>query len=313
MKPIQPYKDIFREYLTLCKIKISLLAVFSSVTGFLLASSQLEEKMIILIAGVFCLACGSCGLNQYQERDIDALMPRTKNRPVPAGKIKPLYALYFSIMITCLGLTIIFSGGGLIASVLGLFAVIWYNGVYTYLKRKTVFALIPGALIGAIPPAIGWGLGGGNLLDFRLFALCFFFFMWQVPHFWLLLLNYGEEYEKAGLPSLTRVFTRTQLVRIIFHWIFATALSCLFIALYVNATSFLKISLLSSSVWLVWNGIRILKGNEFHYGLAFNRINVYMFIVLSLITVERIVFFFNEKLFTNAFAEGCKMFRTSLF
>lgn len=313
MKSIQPYKDIFREYLKLCKIKISLFAVFSSVTGFLLASSQLEEKMVVLITGVFCLACGSCALNQYQERDIDALMSRTKNRPVPAEKIKPLYALSFSIMLIFFGLFVLFSGGGLIASVLGLFAVIWYNGVYTYFKRKTAFALIPGALIGAIPPAIGWVMGGGNFLDFRLFALCFFFFMWQVPHFWLLLLNYGEEYEKAGLPSLTRVFTRTQLVRIIFHWIFATALSCLFIALYGNATSFLKISLLASSFWLVWNGIRILKGNEFHYGLAFNRINVYMFIVLSLITVERIVFFFNEKLFTNAFAEGCKMFRTSLF
>jgi hypothetical protein len=85
--------------------------------------------------------------------------------------------------------------------------VLWYNGVYTFLKRKSPFAAIPGAVIGAIPPAIGWICGKGALsFDPQILALSFFFFIWQVPHFWLLLLNFGRDYEKAGFPSLTRIF-----------------------------------------------------------------------------------------------------------
>lgn len=113
--------------------------------------------------------------------------------------------------------------------------------------------------------------------------------MWQVPHFWLLILSYGEEYKKAGLPSLTTIFTRTQLLRIIVNWIFATAVSCLFISMNgMILTPFINFLLFGASLWLIWNGIRLLRlrGGEFIYPFTFKRINIYMFLVMMLLSID---------------------------
>lgn len=289
---MKPFDKIICSYIDLCRIRVSFLSTFSAATGFILSARQMKPQMIILMIGVFFLACGASALNQYQERNIDALMPRTEKRPIPSGRIHPLHALYFSLMLTLLGSLTLLLVGSITAPLLGLFAVLWYNGVYTYLKRKTAFALIPGALIGMIPPAIGWVSGGGSLSEPKLLFLCFFFFMWQVPHFWLLILNHGDEYKNAGLPSLTGIFTRTQLLRIIFNWIFATAVSCLFLS--VNGmiqTPLISFLLFGASLWLIWNGIRLLRleGEELFYSLAFRRINIYMFLVMLLLSVDRIL------------------------
>ena len=136
-------------------------------------------------------------------------MPRTCNRPLPTRRIRPLNALCFSLALLFSGLFTLLLTGVLSAPLLGLLAVAWYNGVYTFLKRKSAFAVVPGALIGAIPPAIGWITGGGAGLDPKLLMFCLFFFIWQVPHSWLHIMKYGQEYEEAGLPALTSIFNVT--------------------------------------------------------------------------------------------------------
>jgi protoheme IX farnesyltransferase len=274
----------------LCKPKIALFSMLSSVTGFLLAAQEFRPQLLPLSAGVFFLASGAGALNQYQERDIDALMARTKERPVPSGMIPPLHALYFSIMLLSLGTVTLPLAGNPSAPVLGLFAVLWYNGVYTFLKRKTAFAVIPGALIGAVPPAIGWITGNGGLHNPKLFALCSFFFLWQVPHFWLLVLKHGEEYKRAGLPSMTGIFTKSQMSRIVFSWIMATAVACLLIASDGTTLSLLiRFFLLGVSLWLVQIGIRLLltRDEESEYSFAFKRINLFMFFVITLLSVDK--------------------------
>lgn len=276
-------------YLELSKVGISLFSTLSAATGFILAAHDLREEMFVMMIGVFLLACGSCALNQYQERDIDALMERTKNRPIPSKRIEPLNALYFALILTSVGLFSLVLSGSLIVPTLGVFAILLYNGVYIYLKRKTAFALIPGALIGSIPPAIGWVTGRGYLSGPELSALCFFFFMWQVPHFWLLLLDYGKDYEKAGLPSLSRIFSREQLSRIVFNWIVATAVSSLFISVSgMISTSVINFSLLGVSLWLIWNGIRLFRKKEGLYRFAFNRINIYLFFIMLLLSLDKL-------------------------
>jgi protoheme IX farnesyltransferase len=101
---------MIKEYVKLCKVKISLFSVFSAAAGFLISSIQMEWKIIAVILGIFCLASGSSALNQVQEKDIDKFMKRTRNRPIPAGKIHPLHALYFSVALICLGLFVLYEG-----------------------------------------------------------------------------------------------------------------------------------------------------------------------------------------------------------
>jgi protoheme IX farnesyltransferase len=281
-------KERVKIYLELCNIKISLAVAFTSAAGFLLASPEPDMRALVLAAGVFFLSCGSRALNQYQERDIDALMTRTWERPIPAGKIKPSNALFFSLAVMGLGLYATYTAGGFIASALGLCAVIWYNAIYTCLKRKTAFAAVPGAFIGAVPPLIGWITGGGHILNTKALFFCFFVFMWQVPHFWLLLLLYSEDYERAGLPSLTGVFTLTQLFRIIRQWIFCALLSGLLLALHDMTFTILKISILLSSCWLLYREMHLLQGNEIKRSRSFARLNLYMTTVLFLISLDKL-------------------------
>ncbi len=279
-------------YLELCKLRISLFAVLSSVSGFLLASAGFKQPVFLLMAGVFSLASGACALNQYQEHTTDALMPRTKRRPIPSGRIKPHRALYFSIMLVSFGLAVLSRAGDIRVTLLGLLAVLWYNGVYTFLKRKTAFAAIPGAVVGAVPPVMGWITGSGNFGDPGVVFLCFFFFVWQVPHFWLLMLDYGEEYRLAGLPALTEMFTGTQLARVIFSWIIATAVSCLFIVVAgVIVSSVIRFFLFGSSLWIILNGTRLLQERQkkFAYSFAFRRINIYILLVMTLLSIDKLI------------------------
>lgn len=283
-----PYKEA-SAYLELCKMKIALFTSFSAITGFIVARRLFEAQVIIIAIGIFFLACGSSALNQYLERDTDSKMPRTMNRPIPSGRIAPFPALIFSLIFISQGLFALLLSGILAAPLMGAFAVIWYNCLYTFLKRKSAFAVIPGALVGAVPVAIGWISGGGGLYDPRLLILSFFFFMWQVPHSWLFILKYGEEYEQAGLPSLTATFSRGQLARINFIWISATAVSCLLIAAGGTTRIFsINMLLVALSAWLVWNGARLLQRNKLRsaYSLAFRNINVYMFSIMILLSTD---------------------------
>ena len=277
-------------HIGLCRIRISLFSSLSAATGFLTARPGAGPEMLPLMLGVFLLACGSSALNQYQERSIDVLMPRTRTRPIPSERISPLGALYFSLALITSGTLTLLLTGSVFAPLLGLAGVLWYNGLYTTIKRKTAFAAVPGALVGTITPAIGWVAGNGSLSDPRLLSLCFFFFMWQVPHFWLLLLDHGEEYEKAGLPSLTGIFTRAQLSRVIFAWILAAAVSCLFLPFTgVIRTPLVALLLFGASLWLMAQGIRLFSLRESLSSTPFRKINAYMLLVMVLLSVDRLI------------------------
>jgi protoheme IX farnesyltransferase len=278
--------------LELTKFRISLFSTLSTFTGFILARQGLSSDVIFPLLGVFLLASGSCALNQYQERKNDQLMERTKGRPIPSKKLSPSTALKISIGLLLSGSILLYVGAHGSALVLGLFAMFWYNGVYTPLKRKSPFAAIPGALIGAIPPLIGWVSGKGLFsLDPQILAISFFFFIWQVPHFWLLLLNSGRDYEKAGLPSLTKIFSSAQLRRITFMWIFATAAACMIIPLFgIVESHVIHGSLFLVAFWLMWKSLKLLSGHPHPSSsqFIFKTINSYAVLVIILITLDHL-------------------------
>ena len=286
------WREWFTILLDLAKIRISLLATLSTATGYLLATGKITIHMLVPTGAVFLLACGSCALNQYQDREIDQLMERTKSRPIPSGRLNPDTALWISIGLILLGSLILLSGAGDLAFALGLFSVLWYNLIYTPLKRKTAFAVIPGALVGAIPPALGWVIGGGRILDPRIGGVALFFFIWQMPHFWLLLLDFSEDYKRAGLPSITKIFSAKQIRRIIFIWLLSTGVSSLIIPLFGLLNSvFFCLLLVAVVSWLFWNTLIFLRSHDDKDALraTFMKLNIYAVLIISLLSVERLL------------------------
>jgi heme o synthase len=281
-------REAFRCMACLCKARVSLLASLSAVTGFVLAAQGTAASLCTLFTGVFLLASGACALNQYLERDPDARMARTAKRPIPSGRIRPGCALAIALLLILSGEGLLLFTGTAAVPILGAAAVLWYNGLYTGLKKKSAFAAVPGALVGCLPPAMGWAAGGGRMTDPSLAALVFFFFMWQVPHFWLHLLTYGREYAAAGLPSLTDVFRTDQLERLTFQWVSATAVSALLLGLSgLLQSPFVKASLLAISLWLVSGGISLMVRHEANHALLFRRTNHFMLAVMVLAFLDR--------------------------
>ncbi len=282
----------WKTYPVLCRIPVSAFAACSTATGFFLAQHERLSGVLLPGLAVFLLACGASALNQWQERDRDAKMPRTAHRPLPAGDITPTRALSVSLVLISGGLLLLAHEETALAFATGFFALIWYNGVYTPLKRRTAFAAVPGAIVGALPPAVGWLAAGGAWRDPRLAAVCFLFFLWQIPHFWLLLLHYGDEYTQAGLPSLTRVLSRSQIGRITWHWIAASAVAALFLPLYGTIrTPWIYCALVPTGGWLLWS-VRSLSGRSRFVvpaPLLFRKINLYLLFMMALLSLEGIV------------------------
>lgn len=277
--------------LELGKFRISLLVCLSAAAGYLLASGSLNQHFLMPTLGVFVLASGSAALNHYQERDYDRLMKRTSNRPVPSGRVTPANALGIAIGLIIIGSILLYRSSNGTALLIGLVTVFWYNAVYTPLKRKTPLAVIPGALIGALPPAIGWTAAGGNLLNPFLLVVALFFFVWQIPHFWLLLLKFGDEFEKAGYPTLTSRYSNQQIAKFTFSWIIVTVIISMIIPVFgVNSSLFLYLGLFLCALWLSVTSRNLLHFAENVDTLknTFMNINVYIIVVMSALTLDRL-------------------------
>ncbi len=276
----------------LMKVRISVVSTLSAVTGFAAAAHGFSVGTALACLGVFLLAAGASALNEVQERHLDARMERTRHRPIPSGRISAQAALAVAIGTSACGFAVLWGCANLTSALLGLAALGWYNGVYTYLKRVTAFAVVPGSVIGAIPPAIGWTAAGGDLLDARLLALCFFFFVWQVPHFWLLLFRLGKDYENAGFPTLTQLFSTAQLGRLTFVWMVATGVSSLLIPLFgLSASPWIALALAASGAWLCVVASRLVRAEEKQpkLRLAFRDINIFALLVMGLVTLDAVV------------------------
>jgi protoheme IX farnesyltransferase len=285
-------KAFFKTLLELSKVRITFAVSLTTITGYVLASGQFDVGLILPTIGIFLLACGSSALNHFQEKDKDAQMDRTKDRPIPSGRISANGALFFALLLSVTGSVLIYWGAGMLALQLALLALIWYNAIYTPLKKKTAFAVVPGSVIGSLPPLVGWVAGGGSLADPRALIIAFFFFIWQVPHFWLLLLKYGKEYEKAGYPSLTNIYSEKQIKYTTFIWTLATAVTALMLPVFgiINSIGF-SIGILVVSFWLVFQFFALLKQNQqaFNPGFYFMKINYFVLFVIIFLSIDSVI------------------------
>lgn len=186
---------------TLFKMRLGCFVVLSSVLGWLVGAENIDiEAMVLLSVGGFLLTGASNGLNQIMERDTDAIMSRTKNRPLPTGRMSITRALFLSISAGIIGI----SGLGLLnytAAILGFIALILYAFCYTPLKSRSTLCVFVGAIPGALPPMIGYVAATGEL-GVEACALFAVQFMWQFPHFWAIAWLAHDDYSKVNYKML---------------------------------------------------------------------------------------------------------------
>ncbi len=189
----------------LTKPRLTGLVLFTTAGAFILAPGELNlVRLAWTLIGTWLTVASSHALNMFHERDVDALMERTKDRPLPAGRMAPEVALVFGVSLGLLGIPVLVLTVGPLAAGLAGLALASYVLVYTPLKRRSPIALYVGALPGAIPPVLGWAAATGTL-DPAPLALFATMFVWQVPHFLGLSLLLADDYRAAGIQTLSVV------------------------------------------------------------------------------------------------------------
>jgi heme o synthase len=217
----------------LFRCRLSLLNGFVALGGFFLYPARTSlVSMAAVFFGVTLLAAAGSAFNQVQERDIDRLMDRTRNRPIPRGELTPAAAFVIGGVCLLAGLLVLGLGGGLLPVLLGIVALAWYLGVYTPLKRRTSLALAAGGICGALPPVIGWVSAGGGPTDFRVMLLAGLLYLWQIPHFWLLQQRHAEDYRRAGLPLFNPRFSGKYISWLWQIWIVALVAGALLLPVF---------------------------------------------------------------------------------
>ncbi len=277
--PRDAFASLFRvagDYVTLLKPTIILLLVITELSAMVMAARGWPrlDALIGALAGGAMAAGGAGAVNQWFDRDIDKLMPRTRRRPIAAGRISPAAGLAFGIVVGLLGVALIALTTNLLASALSLAGGLVYVFVYTmWLKRSTAQNIVIGGAAGAFPPLVGWAAITGSLspLAWVLFAIVFF---WTPPHFWALALLLNKQYAAANVPMLPVVSgeRRTRL-SILFYTVLLFAISLVPLVWLGPVYAVAAIALGAAFLMLAGRATRRRDGASavalFHYSLAY--------------------------------------------
>ena len=259
------FKSIFTDFKEITKARLAVSVVFSSIAGYLLgfdANHPFDYKVLIMLAvGGYCMVGASNAYNQIIEKDLDVLMDRTKNRPVPAGRMTVTTAFVIAIVLTLIGLGILYSINPKTA-MFGAVSIFLYTSIYTPLKTVTPLAVFVGAIPGAIPFMLGWVAATG---DFGIEAGTLFMvqFFWQFPHFWAIGWFLFEDYEKGGffmLPTGKRDKSTALQVILYTIWLIIASVFPAFGytgQLYITPISAVIVFLLG--MWMLFYAFRLYK------------------------------------------------------
>jgi protoheme IX farnesyltransferase len=243
----------WRDFLALMKPRVMSLVVLTAVTG--LACARAPINPILAAIAILCIAVGAGGsaaLNMGYDADIDALMRRTRGRPVPAGRVQRADAMGLGIVLSIFSVGLMALATNFLAAALLAFTIAFYAVVYTrWLKRRTPQNIVIGGLAGALPPAVGWAAASGSA-PLQAWLLVAIIFLWTPPHFWALSLYTSSDYAKAGVPMMPVTAgapsTRRQIL------IYSLILTPLAIApafVDLGGVAYLAVSLLGGCVFLV--------------------------------------------------------------
>ncbi len=219
------FSMIFADFKEITKARLAISVVFSSIAGYLLGAYEIEVIPLLLLGfGGYCLVGASNAFNQVIEKDLDALMNRTRNRPIPAGRMTTKTALTIAIIMTLLGVVVLYILNPKTA-MFGAISVFLYTSVYTPLKTKTPLAVFIGAFPGAIPFMLGW-VAATNDFGIEPGTLFMIQFFWQFPHFWALAWMLDEDYKRGGFKMLpTGKKDKGTIIQIIMYTIWMLVIS----------------------------------------------------------------------------------------
>jgi len=193
---------VVADYVALTKPKVQSLLLLTTVTTMYVAGDPSIGLVIVTVVGGYLAAGGAGAVNHYYDRDIDARMARTADRPIPAGRVAPAAALWYGIALAAMSFALLAGVVNLLSALLALSGFIGYTLVYTlWLKRRTVQNIVIGGAAGAVPPLVGWAAVTGDVTGTSLYLFAIVFF-WTPPHFWALSLLMKDEYAKAGVPMM---------------------------------------------------------------------------------------------------------------
>ena len=278
--------DLLRAYLDLCKLRVVGLIVFTAIIGMLLSSPYLIPLSLAVpaILGIGLAACSAAVINHVVEYETDALMDRTKERPIPKGGVSRTNAFIFAVILGLVSMTILIAFINILTAVLTFASLIGYAVIYTmYLKHATPQNIVIGGAAGAAPPVLGWTAVTGTVEPHSL-LLFLIIFAWTPPHFWALAIYRREEYATAKIPMLPIThgvdYTRRQ---ILFYTIILTVATILPYITYMNGliylvgAMFLNIFFLYYSLRMQWDHSDELARKVFRYSIAYLGILFFFF------------------------------------
>ncbi|PRZ25030.1 heme o synthase [Flavobacterium granuli] len=287
-------KTVFSDFKEITKAGLAISVLFSSIAGYFLGIDDKHpfqwSVLLMLIVGGYCMVGASNAYNQVIEKDLDALMDRTKNRPVPSGRMSPLMALVVATLLTVVGISLLYAINPKTA-MFGAISIFLYTSVYTPLKTMTSLSVFVGAFPGAIPFMLGWVAATGEfgIEAGTLFLIQFF---WQFPHFWAIGWFLYEDYEKAGffmLPTGKKdKGTALQIILYSVWLLIASLLPALGFTgqLFITPISAVIVFLLG--LWMLFYAVRLYKVR------SAKAARTLMLVSVSYITLLQLVYIFDK-------------------
>jgi protoheme IX farnesyltransferase len=287
-------KSIYIDFREITKARLAVSVVFSSIAGFMLGIADIHSfswiVLLKLAIGGYCMVGASNAFNQVIEKDLDALMDRTKNRPVPAGRMSSNTALIIASLLTVIGIVLLYTINSKTA-MFGAISIFLYTSVYTPLKTMTSLSVFVGAFPGAIPFMLGWVAATGEfgIEAGTLFLIQFF---WQFPHFWAIGWFLYEDYEKAGFFMLpTGKKDKSTALQIILYTVWLIIASLLPVFGYTGQlfiTPITAIIVFLLGLWMLYYGVQLYKLR------TAKAARTLMLVSVSYITLLQLVYIFDK-------------------
>jgi heme o synthase len=287
-------RSTFRDYYQLTKPRIVVLLVFTTVTAMVVAAQGRALPFVTLVATIIggaLAAAGSSVLNQYIDRDMDRSMARTRNRPIPSGRVAPTNALIFGVALVAWSILILWTLVNPLAALLALGGALYYVVLYTLvLKRNTVLNILIGGGAGAMPCLVGWAAATGEL-SFGAFILFAIVFYWTPPHSWALALLVNDDYQRVGVPMMPVArglqAARVQILLYSIQLLMLTLIPLPFRILGV----FYLVSAVLLGVGLIYESVRLLRvGDQVAARRMYKYSTFYLALLFLTMIIDQVVF-----------------------